>query len=162
MERLWSPWRSAYIESTKQDGCIFCEKPREDRDEENFILYRGKENFIIMNAFPYNPGHLMVIPYRHLGKLEDMSTTERIEHYELVNRSVKVLKEGLKTDNFNIGMNLGRTAGAGIDDHIHTHIVPRWNGDTNFMPVVGEVRVMSQALSDIYRKLAGKFQNTAL
>src|SRR5659263_44880 len=131
MKRIWAPWRIQYIRAPAQKGCIFCDKPQEDKDKENLILYRGKKNFVIMNAFPYNPGHLMVVPYRHLGKLEDMSAIERNEHYGIVSRVVGILRESTRTENFNIGMNLGRVAGAGIADHVHTHIVPRWNGDNN-------------------------------
>ena len=157
MERIWAPWRVPYIRLQKPQGCIFCDKPQENNDSANFILYRGKLNFIIMNAFPYNPGHLMVVPYRHIGKLEDMRVDERNEHYEIVSRSVGVLRDVASTEHFNIGMNLGKVAGAGIDDHIHTHIVPRWNGDNNFMPVIGETRVISESMEDIYNRLKGKF-----
>jgi ATP adenylyltransferase len=110
-----------------------------------------------MNLYPYNPGHLLVVPYRHLDRLEDMSEPERTEHYDLVSRTVGILREATQTPNFNIGMNLGRTAGAGIADHIHTHIVPRWNGDTNFMPVIAGTRVISESLDDIYTRLKDKF-----
>ncbi len=157
MDRLWAPWRTGYIRQEKPPGCIFCDKPKESRDEENLILYRGKHNFVIMNAFPYNPGHLMVVPYRHIGKLNQMTPDERNEHYEIVSRSVTVLGEVNKTENFNLGMNLGRVAGAGIDDHIHTHIVPRWNGDNNFMPVVSDTRIISESLTAIYQRLKEKF-----
>ena len=157
MERIWAPWRVEYIRNPAPVGCIFCQKPEEDRDPENFILHRGEKNFIILNAFPYNPGHLMVVPYRHIGKLEDMTPDERNNHYELVSRAVGVLREATGTESFNLGMNLGRTAGAGIADHIHTHIVPRWNGDNNFMPVIGETRVISDSLQDIYNRLRVKF-----
>ncbi len=157
MDRLWAPWRTGYIRQEKPQGCIFCDKPKENKDEDNLILYRGKYNFVIMNAFPYNPGHLMVVPYRHIGKLASMSPDERNEHYEIVSRSVTVLGEVNKTENFNLGMNLGRVAGAGIDDHIHTHIVPRWNGDNNFMPVVADTRIISDSLTAIYQRLKEKF-----
>jgi len=112
---------------------------------------------VIMNLYPYNPGHLMVAPYRHLGRLEDLTTDERNEHYALVSRAVSILREVSQTDNFNIGMNLGRVAGAGIEDHVHTHIVPRWNGDNNFMPVIAETRVISESMQDIYNRLKVKF-----
>jgi ATP adenylyltransferase len=157
MERIWAPWRVQYIRSNNLKGCIFCDKPKENKDAENFILYRGKLNFIIMNAFPYNPGHLMIVPFRHVGKLEEMDPEERNEHYETVSRAVRVLKEVTKTENYNLGMNLGRVAGAGIDDHIHTHIVPRWNGDNNFMPVITETRVISESMQDVYNRLKEKF-----
>jgi ATP adenylyltransferase len=157
MRRIWAPWRVQYIHTQNPTGCIFCDKPAEDKDRENLILCRGKLNFVIMNAFPYNPGHLLVVPYRHLGKPEDLTAEERNEHYETVIRAVAVLRAICGTDSFNIGMNLGRVAGAGIADHIHTHIVPRWNGDNNFMPVIGETRVMSESMEDIYRRLKERF-----
>jgi ATP adenylyltransferase len=157
MKRIWAPWRIQYIRAPNPAGCIFCDKIKEDRDVENFILYRGKSNFIILNAFPYNPGHLMVVPYHHLGRLEDMEEEERNDHYQIVSRAVGALREACRTENFNIGMNLGRVAGAGIADHIHTHIVPRWNGDNNFMPVIGETRVISESMQDIYSRLKEKF-----
>jgi ATP adenylyltransferase len=157
MKRLWAPWRVQYIHNPNPGGCIFCDKPKENKDAENFILFRGKLNFVILNAFPYSPGHLMVVPYRHLGRLEDFNTEERNEHYTLVSRAVGILRQDCHTESFNIGMNLGRTAGAGIDDHIHTHVVPRWNGDSNFMPVIGETRVISESLQEIYQRLKGKF-----
>jgi ATP adenylyltransferase len=157
MKRIWSPWRVQYIRNSNPAGCIFCDKPGENKDSENFILYRGEKNFVIMNTFPYNPGHLMVVPFRHVGKLEDLTSDERNNHYEIVSRAVSILRESCKSDNFNLGMNLGRAAGAGIADHIHTHIVPRWNGDNNFMPVIGETRVISESMIDIYNRLKAKF-----
>jgi ATP adenylyltransferase len=157
MKRIWAPWRIQYIRSSVQNGCIFCEKPKENEDKKNMILFHGDYNFVIMNAFPYNPGHLMVVPFRHLGRLEDMKAAERNEHYAIVSQAVGILRELTHTDNFNIGMNLGRVAGAGIADHVHTHIVPRWNGDNNFMPVIGETRVISESMADIYKRLKAKF-----
>ena len=157
MKYIWAPWRIQYIKSEKPKGCILCDKPAEDKDKENYILYRGVKNFIILNAFPYNPGHLLVAPYRHTGNMEELTAAERNEHYELVSRSIKVLKEILNPGGFNIGANLGKVAGAGIDDHFHSHIVPRWNGDTNFVPVLADVRVVPQALADTYDALRGKF-----
>jgi ATP adenylyltransferase len=110
-----------------------------------------------MNAYPYNPGHLLVVPYRHIGILEDMSDTERNEHYQIVSQSVGILRSETKTNSFNVGMNLGQVAGAGIADHVHTHIVPRWNGDNNFMPVIAETRVISESMEEIYNKLKARF-----
>jgi len=141
----------------KPEGCILCDKPKQKDDVANYILYRGSKNFVIMNSYPYNPGHLMVAPYRHVANLEELTDAERHEHFDIVSRSVKLLKEVFKPTGFNIGMNLGKVAGAGIDDHIHTHIVPRWQGDTNFMPVIADVRVMPEALAETYDKLKGKF-----
>jgi len=157
MERLWAPWRIRYVQMGKPEGCILCDKPKENKDTENYILYRGKENFIMLNAFPYNPGHLMVSPYRHIAALEDLTDDERNEHFAMVSRSVAVLRQVFHPDGFNIGINLGRVAGAGIDGHCHTHIVPRWNGDTNFMPVLANTKVVNEALADTYRKLTGRF-----
>ena len=146
-----------YIEMDKSGGCILCEKPKEDSDVANYILYRGDKNFVIMNSYPYNPGHLMVAPYRHVASLEELTNEELHEHIEIVSRSIKVLRQVFKPGGFNIGINMGRIAGAGIEDHFHTHIVPRWQGDTNFMPVLSDVRVLPEALTDTYQKLEGKF-----
>ena len=159
MKYVWAPWRIEYILSEKHEGCILCDKPKQTDDVANYILYRGEKNFVMLNGYPYNPGHLMVVPYRHIGKLEDMTADERNDHYETVSRSVGVLRAVTGTDNFNLGMNLGRVAGAGIADHIHTHIVPRWNGDNNFMPVIGETRVISESMKDIYQRLRTGFQD---
>jgi len=153
MEQLWAPWRIEYIQKAKEIGCILCQKPRENNDEANFILYRGQNNFIILNAFPYNPGHLMVAPYRHIANLQDLTDEEVKEHFDIIRKSLKLLEETMKPDGFNIGLNIGKVAGAGIEGHIHTHIVPRWQGDTNFMPVLTDTRVMSEALTATYEKL---------
>ena len=157
MEQIWAPWRIEYIQMEKPEGCILCDKPKQKDDVANYILYRGDKNFIIMNSYPYNPGHLMVAPYRHVANLEELTDEERHEHFNIVSRSVKILKEVFNPAGFNIGMNISRIAGAGIADHIHTHIVPRWQGDTNFMPVIADVRVIPEALAGTYKKLEGKF-----
>ena len=156
MERIWAPWRIQYIQMEKPEGCILCEKPGQNNDAQNYILHRGDKNFIILNSYPYNPGHLMVAPYRHVASLEKLTDEERQEHFEIVSRSVRVLKQVFNPGGFNIGINLGKAAGAGIEDHFHTHIVPRWQGDTNFMPVLSDVRVLPEALADTYQKLKGK------
>jgi len=157
MEHIWAPWRIRYIQQEKVEGCFLCDKPKENKDTQNYILHRGQKNFVILNSYPYNPGHLMVVPYRHVDSPEKLTDEELHEHYEMVRHSLGVLKEVFKPGGFNVGMNLGRVAGAGIDDHIHTHIVPRWAGDTNFMPVMDDVRVIPQALAECYEKLKGKF-----
>ena len=157
MKHIWAPWRMEYILAEKPEKCILCEKPAQDTDTENYILYRGDNNFVIVNAYPYNPGHLMVAPYRHIASLSEMAEEERKEHFDIVSRSVEVLKLELNPGGFNLGVNLGAVAGAGIDDHIHTHIIPRWQGDTNLMTVVADVRVVPEALADTYSKLKGKF-----
>jgi len=154
MDRLWAPWRIGFIlKGASKGDCFLCQYPKENKDEAHLILYRGKDNFIILNAYPYNSGHLMVVPYRHIGKLEDMADDEAKEHFTLVRQSVTLLTRVMQPAGFNTGMNLGRVAGAGVADHIHTHIVPRWQGDANFMPVVSETKVMPESLTMTYRRL---------
>ncbi len=156
MEYLWAPWRIEYILQAQTGGCILCQKPKEKDDEANFLLARGRNNFIILNVFPYNPGHLMVAPYRHIAHLDELTDEELFEHFDMVRKSVKLVTEVLKPTGFNIGLNLGKTAGAGIEDHIHTHIVPRWQGDTSFMSVVSNTKVVPEALKETYQKLKSK------
>jgi ATP adenylyltransferase len=141
----------------KPEGCILCEKPRQNDDAQNYILYRGEKNFVIMNSYPYNPGHLMIAPYRHVASLDELTGEELGEHFQIVSRSLKLLRAVFSPQGFNIGINMGKVAGAGIDDHIHTHVVPRWRGDTNFMPVIADTRVMPQALTETYERLKSKF-----
>ena len=157
MQEIWAPWRMGYIESAKPDGCLLCQKPAEGNDAAAFILYRGRFNYVMLNAYPYNPGHLMIIPYRHIPALDELKPEERNEHFDIVSRAVTVLRDAVSPQGFNIGINLGAIAGAGIDDHIHTHVVPRWQGDTNFMPVLADVRVLPEALAATYAKLEGRF-----
>jgi ATP adenylyltransferase len=153
MEHIWAPWRIEYILQAEKGDCFLCEKAKENNDEPNLILWRGKSSFIILNSFPYNPGHLMVVPYRHIGHLDGLTDEEAKEHFDLVKLSLRLLTEVIKPAGFNVGMNLGKVAGAGVDGHIHTHIVPRWQGDTNFMPVVSNTKVLSEALAATYKKL---------
>jgi len=157
MKHIWAPWRMEYIEMEKPQGCILCEKPKQDNDAVNYILYRGSKNFIILNTYPYSPGHLMIAPYRHVASLGELTDIERHEHFDIVSRSIEVLRQELSPEGFNLGINIGKAAGAGIEDHIHTHIVPRWTGDTNFMTVISDVRVVPEALAKTYQKLKGKF-----
>ena len=160
MDYLWAPWRIEYIKIAKEEakkGCILCSKPAAANDRKNLILHRGKHSFIIMNAYPYNSGHLMVAPKRHVANLEDLEDAERNELFAFVSHSIAVMKKTFNAEGFNVGMNLGRIAGAGIDTHIHTHVVPRWVGDTNFMPVTGDIRIVNEAILETYDKLAGKF-----
>jgi len=157
MEQIWAPWRIEYILMEKSKECILCEKPRQDDDTQNYILYRGSENFVILNSYPYNPGHLMIAPYRHVASLEGLTTEELHEHFEIVSRGVKLLRQIFSPGGFNIGVNIGRIAGAGIEGHVHTHIVPRWQGDTNFMPVLSATRVIPEALTETYNKLKDAF-----
>jgi ATP adenylyltransferase len=161
IETLWAPWRMEYILSFK-DGekqrCIFCERfPKKD-DKKNLILYRGTHSFVIMNRFPYNSGHLMIVPYKHSGDLQNFAPEENLELMEVMQKSQMVLTKIMKPQGFNIGMNLGRVGGAGVENHLHWHIVPRWNGDTNFMPVIGSTKVISEALDKTYDKLKAGFE----
>ncbi len=146
-----------YIESAatseEPDGCIFCDKPLADDDEGTYILARSERAFVILNAFPYNPGHLMVAPFRHVGDFIDLDAEDLADCDALLQRSIAALKEASAPDGFNVGMNLGRVAGAGIPGHVHWHVVPRWSGDTNFMTVVGETRVLPELLAETYAKL---------
>ena len=142
-----------FIMGEKPAECIFCEKPRESRDRENYILYRGKRAFIMLNAYPYSNGHLMVAPNRHVSGLEKLSDKELLALLKLINKTQLALDKCLHPDGYNIGMNIGRTAGAGFPGHLHIHIVPRWNGDTNFMPVIGKAKVISQSLQELYQRL---------
>ena len=157
MESIWAPWRIEYIQMEKPEGCILCEKPGQNNDALNYILYRGDKNFVIMNSYPYTLGHLMIVPYRHVANLDELTDEELHQHFEIVSRSIKLLRQVFNPGGFNVGINMGKIAGSGIDGHIHTHIVPRWQGDTNFMPVIADVRVVPEALAETYKKLKGKF-----
>jgi len=154
MEKLWAPWRMAYIEVEQPHGCIFCTKPEAGDDRQQLILFRGEQCFVMMNLFPYNNGHVMIAPYRHTADLVGLSVEEQAEMMRLTRYCVRVLQEAFRPEAFNLGMNLGRTAGAGVADHLHMHVVPRWNGDTNFMPVLAETKVLPDALFTSYDKLA--------
>lgn len=153
MNFIFAPWRIEYIRAPKAQGCFLCNLPKENRDEENLILYRGESCFVIMNNYPYNPGHLMIAPYRHVGELEGLSKEELLEMMLITQKMLSLLKKTMRPDGFNLGFNLGRVAGAGLEDHIHLHIVPRWSGDTNFMPVIADTKVVPQAVKDTYRAL---------
>ena len=152
MQQLWAPWRIEYIRMEKMDECIFCKLPNGD-DEKNLILYRGKHAFVIMNNYPYNPGHVMVAPYRHVGEIEDLSEEEWEDVHALTALMVRAIKRTMNPQGFNIGLNIGRVAGAGIEGHLHVHIVPRWNGDTNFMPVISDTKVIVQGIRENYKEL---------
>lgn len=156
-EILWAPWRMEYILGEKESGCIFCTRINQDNDQENLILLRGKNNFVIMNKYPYNNGHLMVVPNRHTSEFDSLSDPEKLEMMNLVSKSMNVLKKTVNPDGFNVGMNIGKIAGAGIDDHLHFHIVPRWAADTNFMPVVGQTKIISEDLGETWERLKEGF-----
>lgn len=157
MEQLWAPWRLAYIKGPEPEGCIFCTKPAVGRDEENLIVWRGGSAFVMLNRYPYNSGHVMAVPVRHTGDLDQLTPSEVQDLWEAVRRSVRALRRAFGAQAFNIGVNLGRAAGAGITDHLHVHVVPRWTGDTNFMPVLADVKVIPQHLQDTYRQLREAF-----
>jgi len=158
MEQIWAPWRGKFVATAKYEGCIFCELPKADKDREMLILHRGQEAFVVMNAYPYSAGHLMVTPFRHVASLESLSPGERREIFELLAKCETVLTAAVKPEGFNIGLNLGRAAGAGADKHLHCHIVPRWVGDTNFMPVLADTRVINESLVETYDKLKEYFK----
>lgn len=163
MEHLWSPWRMKYITNNEHPGkCIFCTAPGDPDSPENLIVHRGKFAYVILNRFPYTSGHLMVVPYVHHASIEDLRPEIRAEMMELVNETVKILRVVYHPEGFNIGINLGSAAGAGIAEHVHMHIVPRWNGDTNFMSTVGETRVIPEDLEGAYRKIVAAWQTTTL
>jgi ATP adenylyltransferase len=155
VKQLWAPWRLEYIKSARAEGCIFCTLPGEGRDRENRILYQGRWAFAILNTFPYNSGHLMIVPFRHLAMPGGLTDEEILEIAHLSTAAMEAIWETYRPEGFNTGMNLGRAAGAGIDDHLHLHIVPRWIGDTNFMPVLGEVKVLPEDLGVTYDRLSG-------
>jgi len=150
---IWAPWRMQYILSKKGPECIFCEEPKEEKDRENLIVYRGTKGFIIMNLYPYNNGHLMVVPYRHVYSISELSDDELLDLMKMVQQSVQCLKEAFRPEGFNIGLNIGKVAGAGIEEHLHFHVIPRWVGDTHFMAVLGEVRVIPEHVLSTYDKL---------
>ncbi len=143
----------AFVQGEKSPGCIFCAKPAESRDRANYILFRGRHNFIILNAFPYTSGHLMIVPYEHVPSIEALDSAVTGEMMELSKRSLAALRKAERPEAFNVGLNIGTAAGAGIADHVHLHIVPRWAGDNNFMPVLGNARLLPEALESTYEKL---------
>jgi ATP adenylyltransferase len=159
VDRIWSPWRMEYIESHRDEddaSCVFCAL-LVDGGEERRVLERRQLAFVTLAKYPYNPGHLLVLPTRHVGDVEDIRPDEAAQVFALLQRAVAALREASEPHGFNLGLNLGRPAGAGIPEHLHWHVVPRWNGDTNFMPVVGDTRVLPELLEQTYEKLAPRF-----
>lgn len=153
---LWAPWRMGYILGTKKKECFLCKEIKSKKSK--FIVYKGNFSFVILNIFPYNNGHLMIAPIKHIKNLEELENDEFIEIINLLKSSTKVLKKVLNPDGFNIGLNLGKVSGAGLEDHIHIHIVPRWNGDTNFMPVISNTKVIPQSLKELSKVLKKEFK----
>jgi ATP adenylyltransferase len=161
MDHLWSPWRLAYVTGgARSDGCVFCDAQR-DEDAASLIVFRGAAAFVILNLFPYNNGHLMVVPNRHLGSLAAATRDELCEMTELTQRAEVALTEAFQPHGLNVGINLGKPAGAGILDHLHIHVVPRWNGDTNFMTIIGETRVLPEELPQSAERLRPIFERLA-
>ncbi len=161
-ERIWAPWRLQYVKDASKDSadeCIFCAKPGEDDDEANLIVHRGERCFVILNLYPYTNGHLMVAPYEHTASLPELDADTVAEMMALAQRSMRLLESAYQPHGYNVGFNQGRVAGAGVEHHIHMHVVPRWGGDTNFMPVLADVRVMPQTLEQTYETLRGGFDD---
>jgi ATP adenylyltransferase len=156
-QRLWAPWRLEYIKSDKTGECIFCTRPASNDDESSLIPYRGERCFVMLNAFPYTNGHLMIAPYDHIASLQDLDEETASELMSLTQRSLRTLDHAYHPDGYNVGLNLGAIAGAGMAEHVHVHVVPRWTGDTNFMPVVADTRVMPERLEDSYRTVRDAF-----
>jgi ATP adenylyltransferase len=164
MQPLWAPWRMEYIleaQDQPSDGCVLCLLPRAQADRDNLILWRGRRAFVILNKFPYNPGHLMIVPYTHTADLDGLMPDELTELMLGVRRAIGCLRRAMNPEGYNVGINLGRTAGAGIPGHMHYHVVPRWDGDHNFMPILAETKVIPQHLLRTYDQLSPLFQEAA-
>ncbi len=161
MKRLWAPWRMEYIltEFNKPQSCIFCEFPPKNNDEKYLIVYRSEKSFVILNKYPYNNGHAMVVPYQHTGDLTELDGETLLDIQLTIKKTIEMMKVTIIPQGFNIGMNLGRVGGAGIDEHLHYHIVPRWNGDTNFMPILGDTKIVSEGLSATWKRFMEGFDN---
>ena len=161
MERLWAPWRMKYIDDLMKglgDECFLCENAGTKGDDERYILARSGNSFVILNKYPYNCGHLMIVPMRHVSNLSDLTAKERADLMNLVSESIDVLRSEFNPDGFNCGFNLGRVAGAGVEDHIHFHIVPRWSGDANFLAILGDTKSLPEWLDETYAKLKPAFK----
>ena len=167
MNNLWAPWPMTYLQSNREpaasgpDACIFCDKPKANDDEGNLIVHRGAACFVILNLYPYNNGHLMVVPYAHVATLEDLAVEPAAEMMTLAQTAVRVLRGMYQPQGFNLGINLGASAGAGIAAHVHLHVVPRWSGDTNFMTVTGDTRVIPEDLRETWRRMRAAWPNAA-
>jgi ATP adenylyltransferase len=153
MKRLWAPWRMQYLVGEKEEECIFCNRIAESHDRENYILYRGEKGFLILNLYPYNNGHMMAVPYNHAASLEELDAETLTELMLLVNKGLAALRQAMSPQGFNVGVNIGEVAGAGVAGHVHIHIVPRWGGDTNFMPILADTRVVPELLDQTYERL---------
>lgn len=159
IQPIWAPWRLEYILSKKGTECIFCVKPQEDKDRGNLILYRSSHSVVFMNLYPYNNGHLMVVPYRHVFSIVDLKDAELLDLMKMTQFSVNNLKQAFAPEGYNVGVNIGKVAGAGIEEHMHIHIIPRWVGDTHFMAVLGEIRIIPEHIMSTYDRLLPFFNN---
>ncbi len=157
MDKLWAPWRMEYIRTKNETGCIFCNKKNSEDDENNLVLYRGNECFILMNLYPYSNGHIMISPYLHSSETSDLSSKCNEEIMRFANKAMNILSSTMNAEGFNFGANIGKAGGAGIADHLHYHVIPRWSGDTNFMPVIGNTKVMVEGLTETWMSLKSKF-----
>lgn len=162
MKALWAPWRMEYILGKKEPECIFCSYPKKNNDRDNLILYRSAHNFVMMNKYPYNNGHIMVVPYIHTSTIDNLTDEILLDFIKVTQRSLKSLKEIFRPEGFNIGINIGAVAGAGMEEHVHLHMVPRWAGDTSFMSVLGEIRVVPEHIMETYDKLYPTFNKKML
>ncbi len=159
MNNLWTPWRYKYIISEKEKECVFCRAAETENESESGVLYKGKNSIVILNRYPYSNGHLMIAPAKHFSSPEESSNDELLEIFSLMKSTMAILREEYNPDGINVGMNVGTAAGAGIGDHYHLHIVPRWTGDTNFMSVVADTRLIPQSLEEIWNSLKPRFEN---
>jgi ATP adenylyltransferase len=158
-ERLWTPWRMSYVGGERPQGCIFCVKPAEEQDQKNLILDRSDHAYALLNLYPYNSGHLMVVPYAHTGDLANLPAEVAADVMALTQRAVAAITEEYQPQGFNVGINLGEVAGGSISAHLHVHVVPRWGGDTNFMPVTADTKVLPETLDRTWERLRLRFQN---
>lgn len=157
-KRLWAPWRMEYIQAPdKADECIFCDKPAADNDRESLIVTRGDNTFVMMNLYPYNNGHILIAPYKHVPEFDDLDPETQLEMLNLTSRAMTIMRREMRAEGFNFGANIGTAAGAGIDEHVHLHLVPRWAGDTNFMPIIGGAKVQVESLQETRDLLATGF-----
>ncbi|MCA9400294.1 MAG: HIT domain-containing protein [Candidatus Omnitrophica bacterium] len=161
MQKLWAPWREKYVtkDIRHNKGCVFCRIHKEKKDKENFVIVRKEYCFVVLNIYPYNNGHTLILPYRHVNDISKLKKAEKLELYDLIDETRTLLDDVLQPGGYNIGCNLGRIAGAGYPGHLHFHIVPRWSGDVNFMPVVGQTKVISQSLQILYKQLIHAYKN---
>jgi ATP adenylyltransferase len=159
MKQIWAPWRMAYIEGVKEEGCVFCDKLTAKDQRSTLVLGQSAHSIVMLNKYPYNNGHLLIAPKKHAREFSALSEQEYSDLSRILKASLDIAAKALRPGGFNLGMNLGKCAGAGVEDHLHWHVVPRWEGDTNFMPVLGEVRVIPQHLAESYDRLSGLFRD---